>query len=70
MYRLGAMASLLSREDVIVVASVSALYGLGQKRFFQENCIQFEVGKTYDFKEIKKQLLRIQYKPVQSKIEH
>lgn len=70
MYRLGAMASLLSREDVIVVASVSALYGLGQKRFFQENCIQFEVGKKYDFKEIKKQLLRIQYKPVQSKIEH
>ncbi len=70
MYRLGAMASLLSREDVIVVASVSALYGLGQKRFFQENCIQFEVGKTYDFKEIKRQLLRIQYKPVQSKIEH
>jgi len=55
MYRLGAMASLLSREDVIVVASVSALYGLGQKRFFQENCIQFEVGKKYDFKEIKKQ---------------
>lgn len=28
MYRLGAMASLISREDVIVVASASSLYGL------------------------------------------
>jgi excinuclease ABC subunit B len=70
MYRLATMASLLSREDVIVVASASSLYGLGQKRFFQENCLQLEVGKEYPFKELKAQLLHMQYKPVQSKIEH
>ena len=70
MYRLGAMASLLSRPDVIVVASVSSLYGLGQKRFFQENCLQLEVGKEYKFELLKRQLLRMQYKPIQSKIEH
>lgn len=70
MYRLGAMASLLSRPDVIVVASVSSLYGLGQKRFFQENCLQLEVGKEYLFELLKRQLLRMQYKPIQSKIEH
>jgi len=43
MYRLATMASLLSREDVIVVASASSLYGLGQKRFFQENCLMLEI---------------------------
>lgn len=70
MYRLGAMASLLSRPDVIVIASVSALYGLGQKRFFQENCLQLEIGKTYEFEILKRQLLKMQYKPIASKIEH
>jgi len=70
MYRLATMASLLSRKDVIVVASASSLYGLGQKRFFEENCLQFEVGKEYNFKELKKQLLHMQYKPILSKIEH
>jgi excinuclease ABC subunit B len=69
MYRLATMASLLSREDVIVVASASSLYGLGQARFFQENCLQFKVGQTYQFNEIKKQLLHMQYKPVHGKIE-
>lgn len=70
MYRLATMASLLSRKDVIVVASASSLYGLGQKRFFEENCLQFEVGKQYKFRELKKQLLHMQYKPILSKIEH
>ena len=70
MYRLATMASLLTRNDVIVVASASSLYGLGQKRFFEENCLQLEVGKQYDFKHLKKQLLHMQYKPILSKIEH
>jgi len=70
MYRLATMASLLTRNDVIVVASASSLYGLGQKRFFEENCLQFEVSKQYDFKALKKQLLHMQYKPIVSKIEH
>ena len=69
MYRLATMASLLSRDDVIVVASASSLYGLGQARFFKENCLQLKINQTYDFKEIKKQLLQMQYKPVASKIE-
>lgn len=64
MYRLATMASLLSRKDVIVVASASSLYGLGQSRFFEENCLQLYTGKTYDLNTIKKQLLQMQYKPV------
>ena len=69
MYRLATMASLLSRDDVIVVASASSLYGLWQSRFFQENMLQLKVGQPYDFKEIKHQLLHMQYKPVHGKIE-
>ena len=69
MYRLATMASLLSRKDVIVVASASSLYWLWQSRFFEENCLQLYVGKKYDFNEIKKQLLHMQYKPIHWKIE-
>lgn len=69
MYRLATMASLLSRKDVIVVASASSLYGLWQSRFFEENCLQLYVWKKYDFNEIKRQLLHMQYKPVHWKIE-
>lgn len=69
MYRLATMASLLSRDDVIVVASASSLYWLWQSRFFQENCLQLKVWQSYDFKEIKSQLLHMQYKPVHGKIE-
>lgn len=69
MYRLATMASLLSRQDVIVVASVSSLYGLGQKQFFQDYSLVLEAGKTYDFNLLKRQLIKMQYKPVQSKVE-
>ena len=69
MYRLATMASLLSRPDVIVVASASSLYGLGQSRFFEENCLQLYVSHKYSFDAIKKQLLHMQYKPIQGKIE-
>lgn len=69
MYRLGTLASLLTRDDVIVVSSVSSLYGLGQKEYFQKHSLFFEVGQTYDRDTIKRQLIAMQYKPMQSKIE-
>ncbi|MEF2176126.1 MAG: excinuclease ABC subunit B, partial [Candidatus Absconditabacteria bacterium] len=69
MYRLGTMASLLTREDVIVVASVSALYGIGAKEVFKENSLFFKVGNKYDFTKIKKALIAMQYKPLQSNVE-
>jgi excinuclease ABC subunit B len=69
MYRLGALASLITRPDVIIVSSVSALYWLGQKEYFEQHSIHFEVGKKYDFSTIKRQLISMQYKPVQGKIE-
>jgi len=69
MYRLSAMASLLTRKDVIIVSSVSALYGLGTKDAFQKNMLQIIAWKEYEFSQMKRQLLAMQYKPVQWKIE-
>lgn len=69
MYRLATLSSLLSRDDVIIVASASALYGLGQKEYFEEHSVVLEVGQEYDFKTLKKQLIAMRYEPVASKIE-
>lgn len=69
MYRLWTMASLLSREDVIVVASVSALYWIWSKEVFKKNSLLFKVWERYDFSKIKKALIAMQYKPLQSNIE-
>ena len=43
--RLKTMASLLSREDVIVIASISCIYGAGNPEDFQELSVALEVGK-------------------------
>ena len=64
MYRLATMASLLSRKDVIVVASVSAIYGTGNSSFFSKNRLYLETHQRYDFDDIKQQLVAMQYKPV------
>ena len=69
MYRLATLASLLSRDDVIIVASASSLYGLGQKEFFADHSLLLKVGEEYDFKELKKKLIQMRYEPVASKIE-
>jgi len=69
MYRLSTMASLLSRQDTIVVSSVSALYGLWSREFFANNRLYVECWKEYDIDEIKQQLIRMQYAPVHGTIE-
>ena len=69
MYRLATLSSLLSRDDVIVVSSVSALYGLGSKDVFEQSSLLFEIWNRYDFSQIKKKLLDMQYQPAYSKIE-
>ncbi len=70
LYRLATMASLLSRNDVIVVASVSSIYGIWESDYFLKNMLQLQIWKKYDFKELKKDLIKMQYEPVASKVEH
>jgi excinuclease ABC subunit B len=59
--RLHTTGSLLSREDVIVVASVSCIYGLGSPTDFQDLSVQLEVGQEVPREELLRKLVRIQY---------
>src|SRR5688572_16079810 len=44
--RLKATSSLLERRDVVVVASVSCIYGLGSPREYKDMCVFLEAGRT------------------------
>jgi excinuclease ABC subunit B len=57
--RLAATASLLSRRDVIVVASVSCIYGLGNPENFQKMGFELKVGEKISRREILGRLVDI-----------
>ena len=59
--RLASTASLMSRRDVIIVASVSCLYGLGSPREFEGQKVDLEIGKTIRRDEFLRSLVDIQY---------
>ncbi|RKY74153.1 MAG: excinuclease ABC subunit B [Candidatus Latescibacterota bacterium] len=59
--RLKATSSLLERDDVIVVASVSCIYGIGSPKEYAEQLLLLEVGQTIDRQEILKRLVDIYY---------
>jgi len=59
--RLKATSSLLERDDVIVVASVSCIYGIGSPKEYAEQLLLLEVGQTIDRQEMLKRLVDIYY---------
>jgi excinuclease ABC subunit B len=59
--RLRATGSLLSRPDVVVVASVSCIYGLGSPTDFEGLSVTLRVGETMPRDELLRRLVRIQY---------
>lgn len=59
--RLRATASLLSRPDVIVVASVSCIYGLGSPKEYQALMVNVCIGQTMDRDEFLRKLIDIRY---------
>ena len=59
--RLAATASLLSRNDVIVVASVSCIYGLGNPENFMKMGFELKVGDRVSRREILERLVASQY---------
>jgi excinuclease ABC subunit B len=59
--RHSATRSLLTREDVIVVASVSAIYGLGDPRNYIEMSLRIERGQQIDRDELLGQLVDLNY---------
>ncbi|MDQ6831732.1 MAG: excinuclease ABC subunit UvrB [Gemmatimonadota bacterium] len=59
--RLRATSSLMEREDVIIVATVSAIYGLGDPVEYRERMVNLERGQTIARDDILRQLVGIQY---------
>lgn len=59
--RHAATASLISRKDVIVVASVSCIYGLGSPEFYEQKVLNLTVGQKIERQEILKRLISLQY---------
>ncbi len=59
--RLAATASLLERRDVIVVASVSCIYGLGEPDDFQNMMVSLRVGAQLERDELLHRLIDIRY---------
>ena len=59
--RLSATASLLERRDVVVVASVSCIYGLGEPEDFEKMMVPVRVGLEIARDELIKRLIEIRY---------
>jgi excinuclease ABC subunit B len=59
--RLSATRSLLSRRDVIIVASVSSIYGLGSPNTYQDLTVPVQVGAMLPRDDILRDLVKIQY---------
>jgi excinuclease ABC subunit B len=59
--RLRATSSLLERNDVIIVASVSCIYGLGSPKDFRELLLFIEKGKTLSRRDMLERLIDIHY---------
>ena len=59
--RLSATAAMSERRDVIIVSSVSCIYGLGSPQEFQDMMISLRPGMTKDRDEVIRELIDIQY---------
>src|SRR3989344_618401 len=59
--RHAATTALLTRKDVIVVASVSCIYGLGAPEAYAENILHFHAGAELSRGELMKKLVSLQY---------
>ncbi|WP_442678469.1 excinuclease ABC subunit UvrB [Sphingomonas sp. ASY06-1R] len=60
--RHSATRSLLERDDVLIVASVSCLYGIGSVETYSAMIFDLKVGQTVDQREIIRKLVALQYK--------
>ena len=59
--RLKATSYLMSRKDVIIIASVSCIYGIGSPDSYKNMLVQLSVGETIDVKQTLHQLVNIHY---------
>ena len=59
--RHAATHALLERRDVIIIASVSCIYGLGSPTEYAEAVVSFETGKSFEMEEVLKKLTQMQF---------
>jgi excinuclease ABC subunit B len=59
--RLRATSSLLERDDVVIIASVSCIYGLGSPKDYKDMLVMLETGKTYLRDKLLRDLIDIHY---------
>jgi excinuclease ABC subunit B len=59
--RLSATTSLMERRDVIVVATVSCIYGLGNPEDYRDMRIELKKGDTVDMRDVMHRLVSLQY---------
>ncbi|HMV79775.1 MAG TPA: excinuclease ABC subunit UvrB, partial [Leptospiraceae bacterium] len=59
--RLRATASLLERDDVLIISSVSCIYGLGSPDEYSKSLLMVKKGEMIDREKVIKRLLHIQY---------
>jgi excinuclease ABC subunit B len=59
--RHAATESLLTRKDVIIVASVSCIYGIGEVAQYEAQCLKFVLNKEYIIENIIKELVMVQF---------
>ncbi len=60
--RHAATESLLTRKDVIIVASVSCIYGIGEVSEYEKQCLKFRVWENYTIEAIISSLVNLQFR--------
>ncbi|MBT6035202.1 MAG: excinuclease ABC subunit UvrB [Kordiimonadaceae bacterium] len=60
--RHAATRAIFERDDVIIVASVSCIYGMGAAETYLQMAIQFNLGMLYDQRQLLRDLVALQYK--------
>lgn len=59
--RLSATRSLMERRDVIIIATVSCIYGLATPEIYREMKTEVEIGQQIDPEKVKRELINLQY---------
>jgi len=59
--RLSTTMSLMERKDVIVVSSVSCIYGLGNPKSFKEMSLRLEIDQLFDISKLSRNLVSLQF---------
>lgn len=57
-----ATESLLTRNDVIIVASVSCIYGIGEVEEYTSHTLKLKTGEKYEFDDLTEKLVNLQFR--------